>query len=302
MSAFSVDAALEGFRFTREHPRAVLVWTSLSFVVGLVGGAVLIATGAQQAIAALPRIDPADSSWTTAYAAALPDILPGATAHAVLSFVFFAVLSCSAFRAFLKDEGRVSLRFGGQELRMIGLMITLALIGLGVSLVMDGLTGFLTLVLGGPKSGPGALAFALGEVVKLCLQAVIMVRLALGSPMIVGEGRWSLRESWRRTHGRFWPMLGALVIAAMLYLLVAFLVGQLFFRLGELVRIGLGRGAAAPTGLAQLIDPASLVLQIGVAFALALGVPILAGPLAAAYRRFDSPKPSETADVRQTRP
>lgn len=285
MSAFPIDAALEGFRFTRAHPRAILPWAALSFVAGLVGAAILIGSGAQTALGALAqlKVDPTDPATVTPYLQALGAAAPGLALKAVLDFLVFAVLSCSAFRAIFERDGRAKLAFGREELRMMALLLVLVLLNFMILTIMSGVTGALTLIAGGPESAGGRVAFLLGQVASFALQAIVMVRLALASPMCVADGRWSLAESWRRTRGRFWPMLGAFVMAALLYMLVAFLVTQLITPLAALMR---GLSAAPRAGLAQLVDPAVLVVQLGIALALGLGVPILAGPLAAAYRKF----------------
>lgn len=285
MSAFPVDAALEGFRFTRAHPRAVLPWAGLSFVAGLIGAAILIGTGAQAALAALNhlKVDPSNPATVAPYLQALSAAAPGLALKAVLDLLVFAVLSCSAFRAIFRPDGRAQLRLGRDELRMVALLLVLGLINVAILIVMSGVTGALTLAAGGPESPGGRVAFLLGQLASFTLQAIVMVRLALASPMCVADGRWSLAESWRRTRGRFWPMLGAFVMAALLYMVVAFLLTQLLMPLAALVR---GSRVGPNAGLAQLADPAMLVVQVGFAVALGLGVPILAGPLAAAYRVF----------------
>lgn len=285
MSAFPIDAALEGFRFTRAHPRAILPWAGLSFVAGLCGAAILIGSGAQTALATLSqlKVDPSDPATVGPYMQTLAAAAPGLALKGTLDFLVFAVLSCSAFRAIMESDSRARLAFGRDELRMMALLLVLVLINFAILVVMSGATGALTLAAGGPESAGGRIAFLFGQVASFALQAVVMVRLALASPMCVADGRWSLAESWRRTRGRFWPMLGAFVIAALLYMLVAFLVTQLVMPLAALVR---GGGVGSHAGLAQLADPAALVVQLGFALALALGVPILAGPLVAAYRSF----------------
>lgn len=285
MSAFPIDAALEGFRFTREHPRAIAVWGGLSFVGWLAGASILIATGAESAMAGVRDLSPTDPAAVEAIFAALPTILPGMLIYFALSLVLFAVLACSALRAMLREPGAATLRLGADELRMMGLMLSLAGINLAILLGVSAVAGFAVLAAGGPASRAGQIVAALAQLGALALQGLVMVRLALASPLSVAERRFSLAESWRRTRGRFWSLLGALVLAALLYMVVAFLMAQLFLRLAQIVSMAIGGGQPGP-GLAQLAHPAVLVVQVGLALAFALGVPILAGPLAFAYRSF----------------
>lgn len=285
MSAFAVDAALEGFRFTRERPRDIALWTALSFAGGLAGNAILIASGAEAGLAEIARMSPTDPAAMKLVFSALPSILPGLAVHSALSLVMFAVLACSAFRALLDRGEPARLKLGVGELRMMLLMMALALVNLGVLLVVSGFAGALSLATGGAASESGQALLAVGQLAGIALQGLVMVRLAIASPMSVAEGRWSLADSWKRTRGRFWSLLATLVIAALLYLLVVFLVSQLFGRLARIAAMAVG-GAAPGSGLAQLAHPGVLITQAGLSLALALGVPILAGPLAYAYRAF----------------
>lgn len=174
---------------------------------------------------------------------------------------------------------------------MIAAGLLLATFSFAASLLAGGpLMGLGSLVaLAAP--GPGSLLLFLGQAASVAAQAFVMVRLALAAPTVVAEGRIGLVQSWRLTQGRFWSMLAALLLAAALYLIVILLCSFMFMALSGFVLVAAGGDLATlpkvlspGATLADVFLPGALAYQLFQAALLAVGVPILAGPLAAAYR------------------
>ncbi len=117
----------------------------------------------------------------------------------------------------------------------------------------------------------------------------LLVRLSLAPSYTLATGRIDLAGAWRLTRGRFWPMLGAYVLAGVL--------GAVVLMLGLVVTAALvavigGMGAlgqiARPdyASLGAFYTPARLA-QTAVSAALnALVTPVLLTPAAAIYLRL----------------
>jgi len=135
-----------------------------------------------------------------------------------LGLVFLAMLMGGIFRAVLSSEEPHAgvLRFGPAEWRLAVLILIAALIVTVALFLSD-------LAIGVAAAGANALLDILVGLAALCATAYLFVRLSLAGPATFSEGRLIVFRSWRRTHGQFWPLLGAYVMAAALCLVMLFL-------------------------------------------------------------------------------
>lgn len=138
-------------------------------------------------------------------------------------FVLFAIaVFAAAVRATaLGGDDRFGfLRFGRDELRLVGLAIIVGVLGLVASVVLGVAVGLLAAVIGAVLGGtPAAI---LGVTVPLF--AIFMlgllwaeVRISLAGALTVLRGRIVLRDAWRLTHGRVWTLLGAYLVIGLAY-------------------------------------------------------------------------------------
>lgn len=296
MSAFSIiPAALTGFRLTREQPRALLLWAGVALTVSFVDAAVTIATGAQGAVNRIQAMAGSGAPDLAAIVALIPRLAPALAISTLLGLGLGAVLLASVFRAELGPESgaerRVRVGLGPDEARMALVLAALFGVQLVVAFGVAVLLGLL-MAAGGGGSLP-ALA-ALSQLAVLAVTGLLMVRLALAPPMALAEPGVRLAEAWRRTRGRFWPLLGALVMAAALAMLVTALANFTFTMLAGAVLVAAGQGIGAlktaflPSrdGWGALLAPGVIAYRAFGAVAVALVLPILAGPVAAAYKAF----------------
>jgi hypothetical protein len=299
----ATDAAFTGFRIVREHPRAVLVWAIVQTIVSLVLGAYVVVT-AGPALMSLQARGFATGDPTLAMAT-ISRLLPTYLALLVFALVFYPVIYAAMARAVLRpEESRFGyLRFGRDELRQLGLMLQVLLLGfifyamsvliLTVVIVVGGFAGGATT--GNSSGGATAIGVGVGVIaliVFIGFWTVIAVRLSLASPLTFATERVSLFGSWGLTRGRFWPIFGAyvltLALAAVVYMLgqsvivaVVAIAGGGMGGLEALVHPDLGSLQAflAPTRLVQIVFSSILM---------ALVWPVVLTPPATIYRSLAS--------------
>jgi hypothetical protein len=126
----------------------------------------------------------------------------------------YSVISGGVYRLVLRPDepGFVHLRLGADELRLV--VVNVLMIGLGaVFLFVPSVLAFSL------PAGSGFGAVFLGLAVAF-LMTWVGAHLLLAAPMTFGERRMAIRESWRITKGRFWPLLGMILLAIIFYVIV----------------------------------------------------------------------------------
>jgi hypothetical protein len=301
MAGFSIqDAALGGFAAVRTHPRALLVWTPLAFVISLASQVVFLQAGGQE-------IDPSILGQDPARLMALAEkILPSEAALLAVALVANAFVQPAMIRLVFspEDGGFGYFRIGARELRQLGLEVlaTTVLMGgyfgcaLGVTLVVAAVSA-----LGNPAM---MTALTAGMAATLAGLVVVMVRLSLAPALTFDSGKVDLFGSWRLTEGRFWPILRTYILAIALAAIVLVFANLLFFGLARLV---LGREMAVltdmPRDVAGVLTPLRLISALFSAFVTSLIWPVILTPSARIYRslrpaarpRFVGPGPQPWA-------
>ena len=297
MGEFSAtDAAFEGFRVAREKPAAIAAWTVAWFVISMVQAAIAIQLGGQafadlmqMANAAQAGAKPDPARTLQLYAQVAPTLL----ALAPLSIFFYGVMYCAAFRLVLEPSSRFGLAVGRREVQQALLAVVngavLFFVYIGAAAVA-GLFAGLAYALS-PSLGELALGLLFIGVIGVSLWAA--VRLSLAGPQTFQEARLRPFDSWRITHGHFWPMFGAYFLATIFAVLV--------WALGAMVLSGVAllapaeaEGAQSPTTLAALFTPAALLNLVGLAILMSLTWAIIICPAAVIYRGLKKPQGDET--------
>ena len=286
MSEFSpTEAALEGFRITRERPLAVATWALLLFVWGVVQQAALVGSGLggfmQELGASFGNLTPeAQQRLTPMMLKNLPFLL----LFAALGATFTVVMTTAVFRAVLRPaEARLGyVRLSLDEVRQL---LLLALIG-GCAMIYLFFIGMVTVIIGGIAQGLGGGASVLINVLlsiaTLCALAYPTVRLSLAPAMTFADGRISLFRSWALTKDRFWPLLGAYAIAFALAAVV-FILSLVIFNLAATLA---GGKPADVTSLRTYFTPFTWVALIFNGAISALVSAITVSPIAAAFRQM----------------
>lgn len=222
----AVDAALEGFRITREQPLAVLVWVGVLFLVNMFGQAWMLSSPALQdltaAYASAPPTTPeaAEAIMGKAQAAG-----PALAVFLAVSAVLNVLLYTAVLRAVLEPaKARFGyLRAGRDELWQLGLLLLIFVIWVLYSTIVSAAAALLTTFAGQAPAAIGGLMKALIWVAAVIAGVYPVVRLSLAPAMTFADGRISLFRSWAMTREQFWGLFGAYALAAVLGLLVGLL-------------------------------------------------------------------------------
>ncbi|WP_374569953.1 hypothetical protein [Phenylobacterium sp.] len=294
MKLFSpTDAALEGFRLTRERPRVLLAWAIFQFVLSLATAAIMIRLGGQHLMA----IESASSSGAADYETMMSEFKDLAPVYAIilpLGLVMMSIMTAAVYRAVLapSDARLAFLRLGADELRLAALKVVFIFVWAGIAFVVVFLAGAaaaLAGVLGGAASrfiGVGIGLFAVG------IMLMVAVRLSLAPVITFAERRISVFESWKLTRGMFWPLLGAYVLAVAAIAVIG-LLGMVIFSAVTSAIVVAGGGTLADAGAAFNPDATSLASYFTgrtiayLAFAgvlTALYYAVITAPGAVAYR------------------
>jgi hypothetical protein len=262
MAGFSpTDVAFEGFRITRERPRAVLAWALcyLGFTVALLLVAYVTLGPQWQSLVLDAQHAGNDPRVIEAY---YQKLSPLWAAGLPLLLIVQSVLTCAVYRAVLRPrEARGGyLRLGGDELRMLILNLILGLVWLGVLMVVSLVTGLAASAAATSAASPMVLLGAVATAGAICVGVTVLVRLSLAGPMTFAERRLRVFESWSLTRGVFWRLLLAYGLALVLAISVLFLMVMLAS--AAFMAIGQAAGLPAPTISFQSNNPLVLGLAL----------------------------------------
>lgn len=290
MPAFSLtDAAFEGFRLTRERPRVVAAWAALYAVMSLASAVLMVMTiGPESATlrataqGVIPT-DPAEAARQSRIVA------PFLLVMAPLVLVFWAVLSSAVYRAILQPEqtGFGRIRFGADEIRMMGLIVILFLLLVSTlaALRMADSVGATLAVTG------GVVGAVLGNLLRLAALAAIMAfwtRLSLAGPITFVSREIHVFRSWNLTKGHFWRLAAVyglaicLALVVMLLALVIFAAAALAFAASSGVPLNHVERMFQPdmTSIAAYFTPAQIFNQVFSAVLLVAVFVVLLSPAA----------------------
>jgi hypothetical protein len=287
MTTFSPsDAALEGFRIVRANPKQIAVWMAfnfLAFALLLAIAAVLFGSK----VVALIREGEAENEAQMAEQL----LAGGAGPFAVLALMFVGLLISSmviaaVFRiVFGSDEKTLfGLRLGADELRLVIVSLGLLPLFFAGRLLLN-LTVYMT------EPGTGWIYFA-AMLFGFAVLIWITVRLSLVAPLTFLRQHLAFREGWILTRGRFWPLLGMMILASIFWIIVVALiliVNQVVLTLGG------GAGAIGDFDNITAVTFAAFLIGLGLSLLMpVLQVIMLAAPLAVACKAIVDPSEEAT--------
>jgi MFS family permease len=243
MDQFSAtDAALAGFRAAREKPRTVAIWAGLMAILSFVVAIIVVSTFGDQLTALTEALEGEPDPQTTL--AAMSGMWPLFLGSILYVLATNSVLLAAVNRLILRpqDGARAYLRVGGDELRQALVQVLLYLV------LFVGVIAVAILLAVGSAVGGQGLGMLLGLVAGLGLMAgmiVLTVRLSFVSTLAFDTGRIDLGASWEMTKGRFWPLLGAYLIASVLAVVVYLLLFVMIAAVGAIAALAMGGGLAS---------------------------------------------------------
>jgi hypothetical protein len=284
MNEFSAsDAALEGFRLTRERPGAIFAWAGVYFVGIVVMGLLMMASLGPQfiEIAKKGRFTPQDGE---AVAGMLAESWPAFLLVLVVAVLLMSVLTAGIYRLVLRPQEKslAYLRLGADEFRLTTL--NLMLFAIGMVCLFTGLLASQGVEQAAP--GMGVVAAA----VIGALTVWVGVRLSLATPMTFATGRIAVGAAWELTRGRFWPLFGMIVLAVIFYVMVWLLTSVIGVAIGALAggpEAMTGGDLTAVAGVAVLV---TVVMQLLLSV---LQVVMIYAPFAVAYQQIHGDAPAQ---------
>ncbi len=288
MNGFSAsEAALEGFRLTRERPVTIAVWSVIYTVAMVAIGKIMFSSlGAEAlAIARKGRFSPQDAEFI---ATKLADSMPAFLLVLLLAVTLTSIITAGIYRLVLRPEesGFMHLRLGADELRLT--VVNLILFGVGLICLVVGFVAIAAAEQGGSSIG----FFAGGLVAALTVW--FGIRLSLVTPMTFHTRRLSMIPAWRLTRGRFWPVLGMVVLAIIFYIMVWILIAVIWF---AVVMLAGGPDAVSKgdTAIAIAIGLAAFVIQMLVQV---IQIVMIYAPFAVAYQQLHGDQPANPLRAR----
>lgn len=297
MPTFSpTDAALEGFRITRERPWAVAAWAGLYLLVGLASAVLMILTVGPKFAMLQAAKNPADPA---AAAVIFRTLAPFYALAAPLGLVFQSIIICAVYRVVLKPSEltRGYVKLGRDELRMMILSLAMALIAAAVLFALLTVDGIVAIAVHAVVGGAGqAVAFLLMGA-SFGILAWVIVRLSLAPAMTFMTGELHIFRAWPLTRGHFWPLFGAYLLAAILAAITFLLAMVIFGALAGAILI-LSGGSIADVGrvfqpnvtsIMVYFTPAMIIYQLFLAGVTAVCYTVTLSPSAVAYAALSRP-------------
>ena len=282
------EAALEGFRLTRERPGTILGWGVVYAVCMFVIGRLMLFSLDPQLIA-LTRKHDLQQDDIEQISGLLAHSWPAFLLVLLLVTALLSTLMGGIYRLVLRpgEKGFLHLRFGPDELRLTGVNLLLFAFG------MICLTAELAAVAAAEQQGGvGAIAALVLPIGTVWLG----VRLSLATPMTFALHRFAVRDAWAASRGRFWSLFGMIVLAVIFYVMVWLLISIIGMAL-----IAVAGGADALDNIKNLTGPAIVSVALYVFLQLILQViqvVMLYAPFAVAYQQVHGDPPANPLRVR----
>ena len=291
MSGFQpADAALEGFRITRENPRAFGVWIAATFAV---------AATSPLAEAVMPEnikrgLETIDASETPT-PSQLVDALIVAAPVLILGLLLERMMAAAVYRLiFRHDDTKFGyLRLGADEVRLVALRVIYIFLLIGMVFSALFVSGLVTGLVGLAGQAAQALAATAMSLFCIGLLVYVCVRLSLAPVATFAERRLAIFESWRLTRGQFWPLLGAYALALCCIVVIGVLLMFLFSVVASIALLVSGGQLSdvaamrkAPQSLASYMSFGIIAWMLVSSLFGALYNAVICAPGAVAYRHL----------------
>jgi hypothetical protein len=212
MNRFSPsDAALEGFRITRENPRAFAWWVGVSFLVSVAGVfiTVLMPENVRNAMETLAAEETPDLAT---FGVALLNLLP----LLVFGLAFLSMMAAAIYRLIFRhsDDRYGYLRLGWDELRLMTVIIIFVLIATFTTAALTLVAAVIGAVVSIASKDAAVWFIVLAEIIVVpCVLFGVFVWAMMALPATFAERRIQIRSALSLMRPVFWRLAGAYLIA-----------------------------------------------------------------------------------------
>lgn len=297
MAFSATDAAFEGFRLVRRNPMALVVWSALYLILSL---ASLYASAAS--LGGMVAMNELIEGMEASPPASFEDMFPvfeaygQAMSHTLwlmpISLLVGSVIHAAVARGVLTPEDKAFgyVRFGMDEVRVLVVSIVVTLAAILIYCLAIAVVIAIGAVAIATEQAWMGLIVVVAIFAAIALMIWLAVRWSLAIPIVVAEKRFAFFDSFARTKGRFWPLLGMAIIAGLLSVVIWFLSMIVAMPVSMMSGMGMmsAMGASTdPSAMLEAFDPtnpwmiATAVLN-AVIYGLMVGV--VYAPFSAAYR------------------
>ncbi|MCR5870289.1 MULTISPECIES: hypothetical protein [unclassified Sphingomonas] len=294
----SVGRILEGaFGLVRERFVAVAVWIGIYMACNI---AFMLTLMPMMGAA----MNPAAASDPGAMLAAMLPMFAMIPVFLLIATVLYA----AAMRAVLRPDagGLAFLRLGMDELRLIGLCIIFAIVGMVLMFGISMAFGLVSVgIMASTEAGMGSVLMSfLLMIAVFAIFIFFIVRFSLAFPLTLYRGKIVIGEAWTLSRGRFWSLFGATFVITLILVILniavsVFTMGSYFFDLmgaaGNPEAVALAAEAQAQS-YAQF-SPVMILSSLGTAIVAGLGVALTGGSVATAAKLLLQDEMDDAEDV-----
>lgn len=290
----NVGQVLEGaFGLIRTHWVAVAIWAGVYLLLNIV--MLLTLQPLFQGMGATmpgvpvgPETSVADRMGTANF------LLPIYGVNLVMSLIGI-VLYAAAMRGVLRPAARSFgfLRFGGDELRLLLLLVIFAVAGMALMMGWGMLIGVTAAAIGAGTDSFGAILLVtlVASLLFLAAGIFLLMRFSLAFPLTLHRKRIALGEAWRLSKGHFWTLFGAALVVTLIGGVLMSVIG-VFTAGGYLADLAGASGdaeAVAKAAQAQMarvgtLGPVMIAQSMGSAVAGAIWIALSGGSAATAAK------------------
>lgn len=297
MSFSATEATFEGFRLVRRNPLALVAWALLYAVVSVASlfamsravGPLIRVTEMAEAMEGVTSPPQAD---VAALFQAMGEVFLNMGWLFPLSIVVGAMLAAAVARGVLTPNagGFGYLKLGMDEVRVFVVTLVLSLLSMVLLMLLVFAVGIAVGIAQASGTGIAVLAAVIVGLAGVALAIWLAVRLCLAVPITVAEKRIAIFDSFAVTRGRFWPLLGMIVLTGVMVIIIGVLSSIITMPLGLMSGLepwSFGSGSTdieAMQARFDLSNPWVIASAVVEAVVYALTVGVLYAPFAAAYR------------------
>lgn len=208
-----------GFNVLKRRPKELIIWTIIQLALS---------------VALVAAIMPFMASMTAAQQQAMgggaPPAIPSGMGLFVLAYLLILVWFLMLFTAIVRgaaasgEDTFAWLRFGGDELRLIGLGLLYIIASIVVWLVLGVIFGVIVGIAAAASAVAGTAIGIVGGILLFCAIVWLSVRISLVGAVFVLERSFAIRKGWQATRGHFWTLFLAYLVMTIAYIVLELII------------------------------------------------------------------------------